>query len=163
MKPRSGKSKARILQNTVAKDCARLSGLRYGRPDDDAADFKGRVMGQAGADLVRSEAARQVFPFIVEAKNTQKWRLSEAVLAGDFGIAASWWDILVKRCFGGSDMPILIVKRNHSPILAIFEAFWFVNTCKDYMVRVGSYAIINKDIAIVPWDEWVTWWFSDYS
>lgn len=119
-------------------------------------------MGQAGADLVRSEAARQVFPFIVEAKNTQKWRLSEAVLAGDLGIAASWWDTLVKRCVGTHDMPILIVKRNHSPILAIFDAFWFVNACKYYMTQVGNYAIIKKSLAMVPWDEWVIWWFGDH-
>ena len=158
MKPQSGKAKSRALQNYVAKDCARLSSLTYGKPGDELADFAGRPMGQPGSDLVRSEKARKVFPFITECKNTESWKLSESALAGDYGIVHKWWEILVQRAHGEGEQIILIVKHNHSPAIAVLDSFWFVNTCEEYMRRYGQYAM-NKagGFVVVPRHTWSEW------
>lgn len=62
------KAKARRLQNWCAMLLAKITGLKYGPPNDDVADYKGRQMGQSGADVVMSKEANNLTPFDIECK-----------------------------------------------------------------------------------------------
>ena len=61
MNTRSAKAKGRSLQNQIARDLAKITGLQYGSPNEDLADVRGRLMGTPGADIVRSKEAMGYF------------------------------------------------------------------------------------------------------
>ena len=61
MKPKSGKQKARRLQDKLAADIREAFGLSE-------TDVKPAIMSESGMDIKLSEAARIAFPFAVEAK-----------------------------------------------------------------------------------------------
>ena len=61
MKPKSGKQKARRLQDRLAKDIREAFGLSE-------IDVKPAIMSVSGVDIQLSESARIAFPFAVEAK-----------------------------------------------------------------------------------------------
>lgn len=81
MTPQSVKAKGRALQNRVARDLARVTGLRYGRPDEDECDVKGRLMGTPGPDIVRvTMAARRRVPWFIECKARRSWTFDARLL-----------------------------------------------------------------------------------
>jgi hypothetical protein len=64
MKSKSCKAKGRLLQQEVRKDLIEKVGIHE-------LDIESTAMGQSGCDLYLSKAARDVFPFGVECKNTE--------------------------------------------------------------------------------------------
>lgn len=72
MKPSSAKAKGRRLQNQIAEAIRRHFNLSE-------ADCKPAIMGQTGPDIQLSSVARDVFPFAVECKNTERLRLYDAI------------------------------------------------------------------------------------
>ena len=64
MKSSSCKAKGRLLQQEVRKDLIDKFGIHE-------LDIESTAMGQSGCDLYLSKAARDLFPFGVECKNTE--------------------------------------------------------------------------------------------
>ena len=65
IKPQSGKAKARLQQQRIAKTLSAIFGWEDG-------DCTSRPMGSPGVDLIMSPKAKKEFPFSVEAKKTKK-------------------------------------------------------------------------------------------
>ena len=72
MKPASCKQKGRRFQQTVAT----IIKAYFDLPDPDAVSTG---MGQKGIDIQLSAAARKVFPYAVECKNTETLKIWEAL------------------------------------------------------------------------------------
>lgn len=69
------KDKGRRLQKMVATMISDLIGLECGKD----CPVESRQMGEAGPDVRLDSAARVLFPFTVECKNTEKWNLPAAI------------------------------------------------------------------------------------
>lgn len=127
MDTRGAKAKGRSLQNRVAKDLAKVTGLRYGSPNDDLADLRGRLMGTPGADIVRSKAAMELVPFYTECKNSQAWSLGKRMFEDGLGQLIRWYLSNCEKAMqaeGGAaqNIPIVVAAKAHtSPIVLIAE------------------------------------------
>ena len=75
MKTSSKKSKGRRLQYWVAQKVSDVTGLPWGKD----MPIESRPMGQSGADIRLDSTARKFFPFYVECKNHERWKVSEWV------------------------------------------------------------------------------------
>jgi hypothetical protein len=102
MKTASCKAKGRTLQNKV-RDLL-LSIFPILEPDD----IRSVSMGASGEDIQLSPAARKLFNFSIECKNTEKLNVWEA-----YKQASS-------NCLENSS-PLLIFKRNHANIMVCME------------------------------------------
>ena len=69
-------------------------------------------MGAAGEDLMLSPAARQLWPYSVECKNTES-----------LNVWAAWKQACANA---GEYEPLLIIKRNRAQPLAVVDAKHFV-------------------------------------
>ena len=107
MTPASAKNKGRRLQNWV-KDMIllRFTGLQ---PDD----VTGRSMGASGEDILLSPKARGKFPFSIESKNTERINLYR------------FYDQAIQNSNDNHE-PLLIVKSNGKPALAVVDAEFFI-------------------------------------
>lgn len=105
MKTSSRKSKGRNLQNWCRDLLYKLF------PKLEFGDIKTAVMGESGADIVLSPAARRLIPLNIECKNQEKISI--------------WSAYKQARSHGDNGEPLLIIKRNrHSP-LAVVDAEYF--------------------------------------
>ena len=100
--PASRKAKGRRLQQAVRQDLIDRLGI-------DPGDILSTAMGQSGCDLYLSPAARERFPFGVEAKRQEQVALW------------SWW----KQCETNASkvglVPLLVFKRNREEPLAVLR------------------------------------------
>ena len=78
------------------------------KPDD----VESRSMGAAGEDLMLSPAARRLWPYSVECKNTES-----------LNVWAAWKQACANA---GEYEPLLIIKRNRAQPLAVVDAKHFV-------------------------------------
>ena len=69
-------------------------------------------MGAAGEDLMLSPAARLLFPYSIECKNTET-----------LNVWAAWKQACANA---GEHAPLLIIKRNRAQPLAVVDAKHFV-------------------------------------
>jgi len=106
VKPASAKAKGRRLQNDLRDMISKRFGLEEG-------DVKAAVMGEKGADLHLSPAARRVFPYAVEAKNVERLNVWTA-----YDQAAS---------NAGKLEPLLVMKRNRSKLLVVVSLDHFMD------------------------------------
>ena len=72
---KSRKAKARSLQNLIAKKIAEITGRPFGKD----MEIQGREMGQSGEDVKLYGKALELFPFSIEAKNSEKWDVHSAI------------------------------------------------------------------------------------
>jgi hypothetical protein len=100
MKPSSAKSKGRTFQQGIRLDLMTRFGIHE-------LDIQSTAMGQAGCDIYLSRAAREIFPFGVEAKHqetTDIW---------------AW----MKQCETNAKeeglRPLLVFRRNRTEPLAV--------------------------------------------
>lgn len=101
MKPASCKAKGRKLQDEIREAILETF------PELDPADVKTAIMGESGKDIQLSAAAQKVFPYGVEAKNTEK---------------LSIWSAWRQACANaGTLKPCVIFRRNHSETLAVIR------------------------------------------
>jgi len=110
MKPQSAKAKGRNLQKWV-RDLI-LESFPQLEPDD----VRSTSMGCGGEDLQLSPAARKLFSFSVECKNTEKlnvWNAYEQASANS-----------------GDYEPLLVMKKNRKKPLVVLDAETFVNLIK---------------------------------
>lgn len=101
MKPQSSKAKGRKLQQLV-RDL-----LLGAFPSLHSDDVRSTSMGTGGEDIQLSPAARMLFPFAVECKNTEKLAI---------------WDALEQaEANSKGNTPLLVFKRNRSKVYACLE------------------------------------------
>lgn len=103
MRPSSAKAKGRRLQNQIRELI--LENFPQLHPDD----VKTAIMGESGEDIKLSPAARNLFPYSVEAKNVEKLNIWSALDQANENTKEN-------------THPILFFKRNHSKLYVAFEA-----------------------------------------
>ena len=109
MKPSSAKAKGRNLQNWIRK-------LLIEELDIHEEDIKTAVMGESGEDIIMARAAREKFPYSVEAKNVEKLNV---------------WAAYEQACANSGDYePLLVMKKNHKKPLVVLDAETFVKIIK---------------------------------
>lgn len=110
MKPQSAKAKGRNLQKWV-RDL-----ILESFPQLEADDVRSTSMGAGGEDLQLSPAARKLFSFSVECKNTERLNVYEAYQQASAN--------------AGDHEPLLIMKKNRKKPLVVMDAEAFVNLIK---------------------------------
>lgn len=94
---------AQDLQKEACKLYSILTGLSWSSSRDDSAHIKPRQSGQAGADVVLSDHARELldkvgFPANCECKNTKDWDLQRAIIQARANTPKGQnWLIILKR------------------------------------------------------------------
>jgi hypothetical protein len=106
MKPRSAKAKGRKLQNNV-RDL-----IQEHFPQLHPDDVVSTQMGGSGVDIQLSPAARKVFPYSIECKNTEKLNIWEALKQAETNVK-------------DGTQAALFFKRNHSKTYVAIEAEHF--------------------------------------
>ena len=101
MKPRSAKNKGKRLQNKVRD----LILEKFNSLESD--DVRSITMGESGADILLSPAARKLFPFSVECKNQEKLNI--------------WKSLEQSETNSGKHTPIVIFKRNRTKTYVALE------------------------------------------
>lgn len=109
MKPQSAKAKGRKLQQWVRD---RLIESLDVHPED----IESRSMGAGGEDLIMARAAREKFPYSIEAKNVEKLNVWEAYDQA--------------KSNSGNYEPIVIMKKNGKKPLVVIDADYFINMNK---------------------------------
>jgi hypothetical protein len=107
MKPASAKAKGRALQNWIVEQ---LQKTFYTLDPD---DIKPAIMGESGADIKLSPAARKEIPYKFEAKNQERVNV--------------WAAYEQAQGHKGSGTAVVIIKKNHHSPLAIIDAKYFFN------------------------------------
>lgn len=106
MKPRSAKAKGRKLQNNV-RDL-----IQEHFPQLHPDDVVSTQMGGAGVDIQLSPAARKVFPYSIECKNTEKLNIWAALEQAETNVK------------DGTHAAVFF-KRNHSKTYVTIDADHF--------------------------------------
>ena len=121
--PHTRKAKGRKFQQAICADI--LSAF-----DIDEKDILSTGMGQAGCDIYLSPAARVFFPFGVECKNQETWKIHK------------WWKQCTVNAEAENLSPLLVVKKNGRPPLAVIEWHRLVSliadAVPDYRDRVSA-------------------------
>jgi len=106
MKVQSGKAKGRRLQQWMRD-------LLIEKLNIHPEDIESRPMGSGGEDLIMSRAAREKFPFSVEAKNQETGNV--------------WKYMEQAKDNAKTYTPIVVMKKNNHKPLVIIDAEEFVN------------------------------------
>lgn len=107
--PQSRKAKGRNLQKWTREKLIEIL-------DVDPEDIESRSMGSGGEDLIIAKAARELFPFSVECKNTQRIQI--------------WSAYEQAKANSGNYEPIVVFKKNHSKPLVALDAEEFFQLLK---------------------------------
>ena len=110
MKPQSRKQKGRKFQQWVRD-------LLIEKLDIHPEDIESRAMGSSGEDLIMARAAREKFPYSIEAKNQER-----------LNIWAAWEQA---NANAGKYEPILVIKKNNVKPLVVVDAESFVQLIMD--------------------------------
>ena len=110
MKTQSAKAKGRRLQQEFRK-------LLIEELNIHPEDIESRSMGAGGEDLIMARAAREKFPYSVEAKNVEKLNVWSA-----YDQASS---------NKGKYEPIVVMRKNNKKALVVVDAEYFVKLHKD--------------------------------
>lgn len=105
MKTSSAKAKGRRLQQWVAEQIGKITGLPVGKDEMIAS----REMGQSGVDVRLIDKAKILFPYSVESKNTEHFNIWQTIeQAKSNQMENTDW--------------LVIAKRNHHAPIAILDA-----------------------------------------
>lgn len=181
MNTRGAKAKGRGLQNRIAKDLAKITGLQYGSPNDDLADLRGRLMGTPGADIVRSREALGLVPFYVESKNSQSWSFGKRMFDDGLGQLIRWYLNTCDKAMNTGDIsrniPIVVAAKAHvSPIVLIAEdnymvsPRWNIEGVISMRVPLARFLMTDKDclavkgnyvVHILSWVDFLQIWYGN--
>ncbi len=100
--PASRKGKGREFQQAIRKDLIATLSIEEG-------DILSTAMGQGGCDLYLSPAAREKFPFGVEAKRQERISLPE------------WWEQCEENARKEGLTPLLVFRRSREDALAVLR------------------------------------------
>lgn len=106
MKPQSAKAKGRRFQQWIAKQLIERLGIH---PED----IESRSMGAGGEDLILAKAAREKFPFSVEAKNQERVNI--------------WKSYQQAQENAGKYIPLLCIKKNRTEPLVVLSFNDFIS------------------------------------
>ena len=110
MKTQSAKAKGRRLQQWFRD-------LLIEKLDIHPEDVESRSMGAGGEDLIMARAAREKFPFSIEAKNQEKLNI---------------WEAYKQAIENSGDYePLVVLKRNNHKPLVLIDAESFVKLIKN--------------------------------
>jgi len=110
MKTQSAKAKGRRLQQWFRD-------LLIEKLDIHPEDVESRSMGAGGEDLIMARAAREKFPFSIEAKNQEKLNV---------------WEAYKQAIENSGDYePLVVLKRNNHKPLVLIDAESFVKLIKN--------------------------------
>lgn len=161
----SAKAKGRALQNRVAKDLAAATGLQYGRPDDESADLRGRLMGTPGADLVRrwDDSVLSKVPFYVECKAREAWSLGPHIFDGASSPLVKWYIETARKAQReanvGVNIPLLVAHRSHYPAVAVLGHQW-IGTGFGVLVLPISWDGKRSHVSVFRWADFLAWWYA---
>ena len=110
MKTQSAKAKGRRLHQWFRD-------LLIEKLDIHPEDVESRSMGAGGEDLIMARAAREKFPFSIEAKNQEKLNVWEAYKQASEN--------------SGDYEPLVVLKRNNHKPLVLIDAESFVKLIKN--------------------------------
>ena len=110
MKVSSGKAKGRRLQQWMRSLLIERLGIHE-------EDIESRAMGSSGEDLIMARAAREKFPYSIEAKNQER-----------LNVWAAWEQA---NANAGKYEPILVIKKNNVKPLVVVDAESFVQLIMD--------------------------------
>ena len=116
MKTSSAKAKGRRLQNWVAEQVSKITGVPWGKDEL----IQGREMGQSGTDLKLYGIAKEKFPFSVECKNQESWSVP------------AWIKQAQTNEIKGTDW-LLVMTRNHFPEIICMDAKAFFDLYEQYL------------------------------
>jgi len=116
MKTSSAKAKGRRLQNWVAEQVSKITGIPWGKDEL----IQGREMGQSGTDLKLYGIAKEKFPFSVECKNQESWSVP------------AWIKQAQANEIKGTDW-LLVMTRNHFPEIICMDAKVFFDLYEQYL------------------------------
>lgn len=119
MKPSSCKAKGRQLQNAVAGLVREWFGLN---PDD----CRPAIMGETGADLKLSSAAKRVFPFAIECKRQESLNIWQALKQAEENAAVEGLH------------PALVFQRNRSKAYAVVPLATWLEMAAAYTREEGT-------------------------
>ena len=119
MKPSSCKAKGRQLQNAVAG----LVREWFGLSEDDC---RPAVMGETGADLKLSSAAKRAFPFAVECKKQEALNIWQALKQAEENAAVEGLH------------PALVFQRNRSKAYAVVPLATWLEMAAAYTREEGT-------------------------
>ena len=119
MKPSSCKAKGRQLQNAVAG----LVREWFGLSEDDC---RPAVMGETGADLKLSSAAKRVFPFAIECKRQESLNIWQALKQAEENAAVEGLH------------PALVFQRNRSKAYAVVPLATWLEMAAAYTREEGT-------------------------
>ena len=112
MKTQSAKAKGRRLQQWCRDQ------ILESFPSLTEADVMSTSMGAGGMDVQLSTIARELFPFAIEAKNTERVKVWESFDQAEANTPEGM-------------QPILVIKRNGSAPLVVIDAeFFFEHAAK---------------------------------
>lgn len=129
IKVRSAKNKGRILQNWICEKIANLFNVEFNNQDDQCL-IHSREMGQSGCDVILRGEIYELFPFDIEAKNTEKVSLYKFI------------EQAKSNTKEGRDW-LLFHKKNRSNPIVIMDAEVFFKIINKY---VTTSEIINENI-----------------
>ena len=110
MKPSSAKAKGRALQDWIRNKLIEEFNIH----ED---DIKTAVMGESGEDIKMARAAREKFPFSIEAKNVEKLNV---------------WQAYEQACENSGDYePLVVMKKNRKKPLIVMDAEAFIELMKN--------------------------------
>ena len=109
MKTQSAKAKGRRLQQEFRK-------LLIEELNIHPEDIESRSMGAGGEDLIMARAAREKFPYSIEAKNVEKLNVWSA-----YDQASS---------NKGKYEPIVVMRKNNKKALVVIDAEYFLKLHK---------------------------------
>lgn len=113
IKVSSAKAKGRELQKWVCQKISDLTGLPWG-PDEMIASREG---GQSGVDVRLVGKAKELFPFSVECKWQEVWKV------------ASWIEQAQANQDSGTDW-LLVIKKNRVKPVVVMDAERFFELLK---------------------------------
>lgn len=128
IKPSSAKAKGRKLQQWVAKQISKITGLPHGKDEV----IESREMGQTGVDIKLYGTAKEKFPFSVECKWQETWKLPSFIKdAKDNQIEGTDW--------------LLFMTKNRYDVVVVMDANAFLDLYEQYLTLVfGVNHKLNK-------------------
>lgn len=109
IKVRSAKNKAVKLQNWVAEQISKITGIKYGHDEL----IQGREMGQSGVDIKLYGIAKEKYPFSVECKNEEKWDVPSYIRQAQ------------DNQQNGTDWQVIFTKNQYGNFVIMDAKAWF--------------------------------------
>ena len=117
----SAKDKCRRLQQWVAKKISEITGIPCGKDEC----IESREMGQSGVDVKLYGNAKEMFPFSIECKYQEAWRIPE------------WIQDAKDNQAKGTDW-LLFIRKNRYKEIVVMDAEAFFDLYEQYLMMLGQ-------------------------